>query len=48
MLDETPLIDIKPFVREFDNRPSATSGWLTKSKVVEEHPHTADDRFERY
>jgi len=28
MLDETPLIDIKPFVPKFDNRPDATMGWL--------------------
>ena len=47
MLDKTPLIDIKPFVPEFDNRPLATSGWLAKSTLVEDHPHTADDRFEK-
>ncbi|MBG0782283.1 MAG: tRNA (N6-threonylcarbamoyladenosine(37)-N6)-methyltransferase TrmO [Bacteroidales bacterium] len=28
MLDETPLLDIKPFVPEFDNRPHAGKGWL--------------------
>ncbi len=47
MLDKTPLIDIKPFVPEFDNRPLATSGWLAKSTLVENHPHIADDRFEK-
>lgn len=47
MLDETPLIDIKPFVPEFDNRLSATSRWLARTKIVEEHPHIADDRFEK-
>jgi tRNA-Thr(GGU) m(6)t(6)A37 methyltransferase TsaA len=47
MLDETPLLDIKPFVPEFDNRPQATSGWLTKSPLVKDHPHTADTRFEQ-
>jgi tRNA-Thr(GGU) m(6)t(6)A37 methyltransferase TsaA len=28
MLDETPLLDIKPFVPDFDNRPEAGMGWL--------------------
>lgn len=46
MLDETPLLDIKPFVPEFDNRLHATSGWLAKSTVAKNHPNTADDRFE--
>jgi tRNA-Thr(GGU) m(6)t(6)A37 methyltransferase TsaA len=47
ILDETPLIDIKPFVPEFDNRPQATSGWLAKSSLAKHHPHVADDRFEQ-
>jgi len=28
ILDGTPLLDIKPFVPQFDNRPDAKSGWL--------------------
>ena len=47
MLDETPLLDIKPFVPEFDNRTQATSGWLTKSSLVKNHSHIADSRFEK-
>jgi tRNA-Thr(GGU) m(6)t(6)A37 methyltransferase TsaA len=47
MLDGTPLLDIKPFVPEFDNRPHATSGWLSKSPLAKEHPYTADTRFEK-
>ena len=47
MLDETPLLDIKPFVPEFDNRPHATSGWLANSTLAKNHPHTADTRFEK-
>jgi tRNA-Thr(GGU) m(6)t(6)A37 methyltransferase TsaA len=47
MLDETPLLDIKPFVPEFDVRTHATSGWLSKSTIAKNHPHTADTRFER-
>lgn len=47
MLDGTPLIDIKPFVPEFDNRPHATSGWLAKSSLAKNHSHIADSRFEK-
>ena len=28
MLDETPLLDIKPFIPEVDNRDTARIGWL--------------------
>jgi len=28
MLDNSPLLDIKPFVPDFDNRPNAGMGWL--------------------
>ena len=28
IIDGTPLLDIKPFVPQFDNRPDAKSGWL--------------------
>jgi len=30
MLDGTPVLDIKPYVRQFDGRPDAQSGWLEK------------------
>ena len=30
MIDGTPLIDIKPYVRYFDSREYAVSGWLDK------------------
>ena len=30
MLDETPLLDIKPYVKYFDNREDVISGWLEK------------------
>lgn len=45
MLDETPLLDIKPFVPEFDNQPDAKSGWLTDSLLRESSLHLSDDRF---
>lgn len=47
MLNETPLIDIKPFIPEFDNRPDATSGWLVDSLFAETNDCMADDRFLR-
>ncbi len=45
MLNDTPLIDIKPFVPEFDNRVDATSGWLAESLHAEDHDYRGDDRF---
>lgn len=30
ILDGTPLLDIKPFVGPFDNRPNAVNGWIDK------------------
>lgn len=28
VLDGTPVLDIKPYVKQFDSRPDATSGWI--------------------
>ena len=30
MIDRTPLLDIKPYVKYFDNREDVISGWLDK------------------
>ncbi len=30
MLDETPLIDLKPYVAHFDSRKNAKNGWIDK------------------
>jgi len=30
VLDETPLLDIKPYVKYFDSRANVISGWLDK------------------
>jgi tRNA-Thr(GGU) m(6)t(6)A37 methyltransferase TsaA len=46
MFDESPLIDIKPFVPQFDNRLDATSGWLSKSLENPDCTFRADERFE--
>ncbi len=32
ILDGTPLLDIKPYVPEFDHRPDAKTGWLEQAK----------------
>jgi len=44
MLDETPLLDIKPYVPEFDAQVDVRTGWLEKAgKTVASRK--ADDRF---
>jgi len=30
MLDQTPVVDIKPYVKYFDSRDNVVSGWLDK------------------
>jgi tRNA-Thr(GGU) m(6)t(6)A37 methyltransferase TsaA len=42
MLDGTPVLDIKPFVGEFDGREDIRTGWLEQ---VRARRKTADDRF---
>jgi tRNA (Thr-GGU) A37 N-methylase len=32
ILDETPVLDIKPYVPEFDHRPDARIGWFERVK----------------
>ncbi len=44
ILDETPLLDIKPYSQHFDCFPDSRSGWL--EDVVRER-WKADGRFER-
>lgn len=41
ILDGTPLLDIKPYVPEFDNRDNVKSGWLEKN--VDKLSSTQDD-----
>ena len=33
IIDGTPILDIKPFVPLFDNRPNARSGWLSNPHI---------------
>lgn len=41
MLDGTPLLDIKPYVRQFDCRENARSGWVDEREIKpEENKYT--------
>ena len=33
VLDKTPLLDIKPYVRQFDHREEAKSGWVDEQQI---------------
>jgi tRNA-Thr(GGU) m(6)t(6)A37 methyltransferase TsaA len=44
ILDDTPLLDIKPYVPQYDNYPVQRRGWVDG---VPDRPVLADDRFER-
>jgi tRNA-Thr(GGU) m(6)t(6)A37 methyltransferase TsaA len=44
ILDNTPLLDIKPYVPEFDVRAVERSGWL-QDKAGKVHRRSADGRF---
>jgi tRNA (Thr-GGU) A37 N-methylase len=44
ILDGTPLLDIKPYVPEFDRRPRFRLGWLGKAKG-EVKKKKSDSRF---
>ena len=44
ILDGTPLLDIKPYVPEFDTPPDVLTGWLEQVKHRVSHQE-ADDRF---
>ncbi|MFP4079118.1 MAG: tRNA (N6-threonylcarbamoyladenosine(37)-N6)-methyltransferase TrmO [Ectothiorhodospira sp.] len=44
VLDGTPLLDIKPYVPEFDHQTDVRTGWLDRAgKNV--HTQKSDDRF---
>jgi len=44
ILDQTPLLDIKPYVPEFDNTENIKIGWLEKARANMENIRS-DDRF---
>jgi tRNA-Thr(GGU) m(6)t(6)A37 methyltransferase TsaA len=45
MLDNTPLLDIKPFYPKYDNRENVKIGWLENLQSLPENAYFADDRF---
>ena len=45
MLDETPLLDIKPYVPRFDYRENARTGWMDGKFDDPGHRKISDDRF---
>lgn len=45
MLDGTPLLDIKPYVPEFDSQPGARTGWLARAQKTVEN-QKSDRRFD--
>ncbi len=44
IVDKTPLLDIKPFVSDFDNRYDTRNGWLS-DKQLEARIKKSDERF---
>lgn len=38
VLDNTPLIDVKPYVPKFDHRSDATNGWVDKMAFRDKPP----------
>ena len=46
MIDGTPVLDIKPYVPDFDHQDAVKTGWLEK-KVKNLPDKTDDGRFLR-
>lgn len=44
ILDGTPLLDIKPYIPEFDEQTEVRTGWLEKAR---NRQTTSDDRFKK-
>lgn len=45
MLNNTPLLDIKPFFSNFDNRDNTTAGWLESKTHGDVKNTRSDQRF---
>ena len=45
ILDGTPVLDIKPYIPEYDAYPQAKAGWV-EAESVRQGPKVADERFE--
>ena len=46
ILDGTPLLDIKPYVTEFDSQPAAVCGWFEKTRGAASSK-LSDGRFKK-
>lgn len=44
ILDKTPLLDIKPYISQFDNVPESRSGWLCADREEVKNKRS-DNRF---
>jgi tRNA-Thr(GGU) m(6)t(6)A37 methyltransferase TsaA len=44
ILDNTPLLEIKPYIPEFDAYPNSRAGWFDSAAIDR---HQADDRFHK-
>jgi tRNA-Thr(GGU) m(6)t(6)A37 methyltransferase TsaA len=45
MLNDTPLLDIKPFFEDFDNRFNTQKGWLANKSDLNKEAIKSDKRF---
>lgn len=45
MINDSPLLDIKPFFENFDNKFNTKKGWLTTKTNTNKYHFKSDDRF---
>jgi tRNA (adenine37-N6)-methyltransferase len=45
IVDGTPLLDIKPYVPQFDARDNVKVGWMARALKMHNHAKKADGRF---
>ncbi|VAW26364.1 tRNA (adenine(37)-N6)-methyltransferase [hydrothermal vent metagenome] len=45
MINNSPLLDIKPFFEDFDNRFDTKKGWLANKNNINKYHFKSDDRF---
>jgi len=45
LLDGTPVLDIKPYIPDYDSYPGVLAGWV-EAEAVRQGPRVADGRFE--
>lgn len=45
MINNSPLLDIKPFFEDFDNRFNTKKGWLANKTNINKEHFKSDNRF---